>query len=240
MSLTFHIGAINVTDGPWFFRTYSFSISGRESAFRDGVRERDRKCMVSGRGGLLASSGVWAQLEAAHVFPLECENLWNEFGYSRWVTNMNEITGISKINSVQNGLLMKRDLHSVFDQYLFSINPDVCTLGGPPYVLGILTRYRTVIRLFLLPRMRTESMGAFLNRPAGILQTLIVSQMRFCAGTSVRVCWQTCVAVGSQSLRQTSPLALTRSKHCPVNRMVRSVLRWRWTCVCGTWLEMNR
>lgn len=106
--------------------------------FRDGIRGRDRKCMVSGGGGLLASSGVWTKLEAAHVFPLECESLWNEFGFSRWVTNMDETMGISKINSVQNGLLMKRDLHSAFDQYFFSINPDVCTLGGP-LALDILT-----------------------------------------------------------------------------------------------------
>ena len=201
--------------------------------------------MISGRGGLLASSGVWTKLEAAHVFPLESENLWNQFGYSRWITNMNETTGISKINSVQNGLLMKRDLHSAFDQYFFSINPDVCTLGGPPFFfffffLGILTQYRTAIRLFLLPRMKMELMGAFLNQPAGTLPTPAVSQMKFCAGTSVKVCWQTCVAAGSQSLRQTSPLALTRSKHCPMNRMARNVLRWRWTCVCGTLLEMNR
>lgn len=49
--------------------------------------------MVSGGGGLLASSGVWTKLEAAHVFPLECESLWNEFGFSRWVTNMDETIG---------------------------------------------------------------------------------------------------------------------------------------------------
>lgn len=154
---------------------------------------------------------------------------------------MNETTGISKINSVQNGLLMKRDLHSAFDQNFFSINPDVCTLGGPPFFfLGMLTQYRTAIRLFLLPWMKTESMGAFLNQPAGTLPTPAASQMRFCTGTSVKVCWQTCVAVGGRSLRQTSPLALTRSKHCPMNRMARNVLRWRWTCVCSTLLEMNR
>lgn len=132
MSLTSNLDAINVTNELWLFRTYSYStISGHESAFRDGIRKRDRKCMISGRGGLLASSGVWTNLEAAHVFPLERENIWDEFGYSRWITNMDETTGISKINSVQNGLLMKRDLHSAFDQYLFSINPDVCILEGP-------------------------------------------------------------------------------------------------------------
>lgn len=104
-------------------------ISGRENSFRDGVRERDQKCVISGGGALLARSGVRTKLEVAHIFPLEYENLWNESGYSKWVTNMEETTGISKISSVQNGLLMKRDLHAAFDQYLFSINPDVCTLG---------------------------------------------------------------------------------------------------------------
>lgn len=33
--------------------------------------------------------------------------------------------GVSKIDSVQNGLLMSRNLHTCLDQYLFSVNPDV-------------------------------------------------------------------------------------------------------------------
>lgn len=114
-----HFDPINVIDELWLFRAYSSNVSGHDSVFRDGIRERDRKCMVSGRGGLLASAGVWGKLEAAHIFPLEYENLWNQFGYSRWITNMDEARGISKINSVQNGLLMARDLHTAFDQYLF-------------------------------------------------------------------------------------------------------------------------
>ena len=124
-----HLDPINVTDEQWLFQAYSFNVSGRDSAFRDGIRERDRKCMVSSRGGLLASAGVWVKLEAAHVFPLEYENPWNQFGYSRWITNMDETTGLSKINSVQNGLLMARDLHAAFDQWFFSVNPDVGTLS---------------------------------------------------------------------------------------------------------------
>ena len=124
-----YLDPINVTDELWLSRAYSFNVSGCDSAFRDCIRERDRKCMVSSRGGLLASAGVWAKLEAAHVFPLEYENLWNQFGYSRWITNMDETTGLSKINSVQNGLLMARDLHAAFDQCFFSVNPDVGTLS---------------------------------------------------------------------------------------------------------------
>jgi len=33
---------------------------------------------------------------------------------------------MSKINSLQNGMLIQRDIHSAFDQYLISVNPDVC------------------------------------------------------------------------------------------------------------------
>ena len=180
------------------------------------------------------------KFEAVHVFPLESENFWNQFRYSRWTMDMNETTGILRIDSVQNGLLMKRDLHSAFNQYFFSIDPNICTLGGLPFSLGTLKQYRTAIRSFLLPQMKTELMGMFLNQPAWTLPTPTVSQMRFCTGTSVRVCWQTYVAAGSWSLRKTFSLALFRSKHCPVNCMARNVLRWRWTCICSTQLEMNR
>ncbi|KAL1959192.1 hypothetical protein VTO42DRAFT_2697 [Malbranchea cinnamomea] len=37
---------------------------------------------------------------------------------------MDDAVGVSKIHSVQNGLLMTGHLHTRFDQYLFSINPD--------------------------------------------------------------------------------------------------------------------
>jgi hypothetical protein len=103
----------------------SHSVSGREDAFRKGVRERDGKCVISGAINRLAQWDVWAGFEAAHVFPLEYENLWIEYNYGRWITNMDGIMGSSKINSIQNGLLIVGTLHTRFDQYLFSINPDV-------------------------------------------------------------------------------------------------------------------
>lgn len=62
---------------------------------------------------------MWTSLEAAHIFPLELQNTWNELGYS----------SISNINSAQNGLLLKRDLHAAFNQYLFSINPDIISFA---------------------------------------------------------------------------------------------------------------
>lgn len=56
LPLTFHLGAIGVTDEPWYFR--SFSSSGYESGFRDGIRERDGKFMTIGGDCLLARSGI--------------------------------------------------------------------------------------------------------------------------------------------------------------------------------------
>ena len=114
---------------PWVARLISHDISGREDAFRDGVRARDRKCVVSGIVNNRAPY-LWTAFEAAHVFPLGSESIWIEFNYGRWITNMDGVTGVSRINSIQNGLLMRADLHLDFDNYLFSINPDVSKYPG--------------------------------------------------------------------------------------------------------------
>jgi len=103
-------------------------ISGRNDKFRNGVRARDGKCVISGRPNILSRWNSWFGFQAAHIFPLEHESLWIQFNYGRWITNMDDEERDSKINSVQNGLLMGPTLHAVFDQYLFSINPDVSVL----------------------------------------------------------------------------------------------------------------
>ena len=106
-----------MSDEAWFARVTRRCISGREDAFHKGVRERDGKCVISGKINHLAQWDVWVGFKAAHVFPLEHENLW-----------IDDVVGSSKINSIQNGLLITATLHTCFDQYLFSINPDVSIL----------------------------------------------------------------------------------------------------------------
>jgi len=117
-------GLITVSDEPWFVRLISYAISGREDAFRDGVRARDGKCVITGEPNAMAPYNRWDGYKSAHVFPLHLENLWVQFDYGRWITNMDGETGTSKINSIQNGLLMAADMHLRFDQYLIGINPD--------------------------------------------------------------------------------------------------------------------
>ncbi len=98
----------------------------RVQAFRDAVRLRDRRCVVTGEQYL--GDDDWLGFEAAHIFPLAFEGLWNDHNYGRWIkspSNGEEIKG-GKINSVQNGLLLDGTIHTLFDFYAFSINPDVC------------------------------------------------------------------------------------------------------------------
>ena len=66
--------------------------------------------------------------EVAHIFPLQKEDIWINQGYGRWITDMDNTTGVSKINSIQNGFLIQSNIHQLFDQYLISVNPDVSLL----------------------------------------------------------------------------------------------------------------
>ena len=92
-------------------------------AFKEAVQARDGRCIVSKVENLRARYGQWSGFEAAHIFPLAYEHQWQESNYGRWIT-INPPQG-GKINSVQNGILLRSHLHQGFDHYIFSINVDV-------------------------------------------------------------------------------------------------------------------
>lgn len=103
-------------------RTESCSTGTRLHEFRDEVRKRDGGCVVSKRENSVARFGIWSGFEAAHIFPLAYEGYWKEQNFGRWVT-LPTSSG-DRINSVQNGLLLYGGLHTSFDHFEFSINPD--------------------------------------------------------------------------------------------------------------------
>jgi len=103
-------------------RLITHSISGREDAFREGIRARDGKCVISGIVNRRAPKG-WSGFQAAHIFPLESESYWIAQDYGRWIRDVTP--GVAKINSRQNGFLLRADIHTDFDNYLVSVNPDV-------------------------------------------------------------------------------------------------------------------
>ncbi|KAI9870707.1 MAG: hypothetical protein M1830_003901 [Pleopsidium flavum] len=104
------------------FRTISTSSGTRNHGFRDTVRARDQQCVITGVGPINAAAGRWAPLQAAHVFPLAHQQHWDDSNLSRWITQP-PING-ELIDSVQNGLLLRADIHQLFDSYDFSINPN--------------------------------------------------------------------------------------------------------------------
>ncbi|KAF8416257.1 HNH endonuclease-domain-containing protein [Tirmania nivea] len=106
------IGDIKVSDEQWLHRIISHNVTG--SRWR---------CVISGVVNRSAPYR-WHGFEEAHIFPLGKEDYWNQWGYSRWITDMDDNVGMSKINSTQNGVLLRSDVHQLFDQYLLSVNPD--------------------------------------------------------------------------------------------------------------------
>ncbi|KAL0634242.1 hypothetical protein Q9L58_006860 [Maublancomyces gigas] len=117
-------GSITVNNEAWLIRTISVASRTRVVSFRDAVRDRDRRCVITGEKALDAEYGLWEGFEAAHVFPLAHERHWREHNYGRWITIPSATESAGSINSVQNGMLLRADIHALFDSYTVSINPD--------------------------------------------------------------------------------------------------------------------
>ncbi|KAF8415952.1 hypothetical protein EV426DRAFT_541599, partial [Tirmania nivea] len=66
----------------------------------------------------------WNKFEAAHIFPLGNEHVWNQCGYGRRITDMDDSVGVSKINGIQNGFLLRSGCTSIIRPILLSVNPD--------------------------------------------------------------------------------------------------------------------
>jgi len=112
----------SINDEAWLVRTISNASGTRVQSFRDAVRERDGRCVISGNVAVMAQFDVWDGFQAAHVFPIAYEGHWKDHGYDRWITIQPDNGGA--INSVQNGMLLRNDIHHLFDTYNLSINPD--------------------------------------------------------------------------------------------------------------------
>lgn len=116
------VDPIHINNETPLLRTISLQSGTRVQAFTNAVRSRDQRCVITGREYL--GDDDWVGFEAAHIFPLAYEQYWTNYNYGRWISIIPDRGGT--INSVQNGLLLRSDIHQRFDLYMFSINPDVC------------------------------------------------------------------------------------------------------------------
>ncbi|PUU82984.1 hypothetical protein B9Z19DRAFT_966055 [Tuber borchii] len=114
-------GSLRVNNEPWLFRTISEGDEAPPEEFIHAVRERDFRCVMTGQPALDAAYGIWRGYTATPIFPLSHEQHWVTHGYDSWIT----IPGArGSISSVQNGMLLRDDISTLFECYDLSINPD--------------------------------------------------------------------------------------------------------------------
>ncbi|KAF8119575.1 hypothetical protein EV363DRAFT_1381539 [Boletus edulis] len=85
----------------------------RTSAYRERARTRDPCCLIS-------------SLPVAHIFPRDDVD-WVNKGYPSRITDpatLPELGGPTKIDSIQNVMLLRSDLHDAWANYKFAVNPD--------------------------------------------------------------------------------------------------------------------
>ena len=116
-------GTVDVNDEIVLTRTMSLGTGTRIQEFKESVRNRDGRCVVTGVENIVAKAGLWQGFEAAHIFPLAYEQHWKQHNFARWITLPPTKGGT--INSVQNGILLQANLHQLFNSYYFALNPDV-------------------------------------------------------------------------------------------------------------------
>ncbi|KAJ9308630.1 hypothetical protein DTO217A2_1872 [Paecilomyces variotii] len=92
----------------------------REQAFSTQVRQRDRRCVITHTPVLSADVDMWEGFQASHIFPRNLEKLFVDLGYANLVTHSHP----KGVNSPQNGILLKNDVHTLYHRYALSINPD--------------------------------------------------------------------------------------------------------------------
>ncbi|PUU80382.1 hypothetical protein B9Z19DRAFT_1171996 [Tuber borchii] len=118
--------SININNGPWITRCITHYTGSRADRFSHQIRNRDRKCVISGliNPEVHIKANNWLSFKPAHIFPPEQEGLWTQDDHDRCITDIDDSYEIGKIDSCQNGILLSSSIHQGFEQYLISVNPD--------------------------------------------------------------------------------------------------------------------
>jgi hypothetical protein len=110
---------IRASDARFYHRTLSISTTSEENSFCHQVRHRDRRCVISGKAntpGEIAER-LWTLWDAAHIFPLALSHIFEENGFA------NRVSSSTGIDSPQNGILLRADIHNLWDSYRIAVNP---------------------------------------------------------------------------------------------------------------------
>lgn len=122
-----------------FFPSLTFPLQAGH--YRMRTRERDaHTCLITG-----VSPFEPARLKAAHIFPRSFDREWINKGFHELITDIApsaSLGGHLKIDSVQNVLLLRSDLHDAWDAYEIGVNVAVISSvlaqvdSQPDFILG--------------------------------------------------------------------------------------------------------
>jgi len=96
----------------------------RTEHYRTRTRARDPCCLIS---GLSVVRDDYSRFKAAHIFPRAHDGEWIRRGFPSRITDPApavEVGGPTKIDSIQNVMLLRSDLHDAWDNYKIGVNPD--------------------------------------------------------------------------------------------------------------------
>ena len=121
-----------LSNARFLVRGLSGSTGTRLESFRREVRARDGRCVITKEEAIDGTlMDRWTGFEVAHIVPIAYAGEWRQRNFSQHITvfppppRQNDA-----INSVQNGLLLRSDVHQKFDAYGFSILPEVRGVTG--------------------------------------------------------------------------------------------------------------
>ncbi|KAF8270174.1 hypothetical protein EI94DRAFT_1784905 [Lactarius quietus] len=94
-------------------------VPAHESPYSARGRARDGKCFITG-----LQAQKYSRLTVAHIFARAHDAEWIRKGYPGKITADEAVMGGSiKIDSVQNVITLRRDLHDAWDNYEFGVDP---------------------------------------------------------------------------------------------------------------------
>ncbi|KIJ93578.1 hypothetical protein K443DRAFT_645358, partial [Laccaria amethystina LaAM-08-1] len=85
-------------------------------------RARDGRCLITD-----LETQNYSRLKVAHIFPRAHDQEWIRKGYPSKITDTADVSamgGPMKIDSVQNVITLRSDLHDAWDNYKFGVNPN--------------------------------------------------------------------------------------------------------------------
>lgn len=106
-------------------RTISYNMSSsasRGKTFTERIRDRDRKCLVTGE--TIYESGGYDGFQASHIFARAHLDIWRSKGFEALITDTGAGQSEAHIDSVQNGILLCSTEHGRFDSHKFAVNVD--------------------------------------------------------------------------------------------------------------------